>query len=908
MIVEKAAIALRRVMVRTARSPLKPLWAALYAAIARLVAVVVAPRGSGTSVYLAGSLASGEPVYGISDIDLVAVAADESESRRVRRRFDALCRAVPPVRDLVPEFATYHAADLERVLAGPYLVNGLDDGRAVFLGADAVSDENGLLERPGLYGEPEWRRLRGPRRPDRPADLQHLLAAWLELQYRWRWALRATGEEGVAPRLAPGLVAEAARIWLWLAHGERHGGRTGPLERALVVMDEEEEGLRYALEANRALHRSPPVAVEKLFACFVSISDAIAGLVDERTFGGGTTEVNLACGDAGDSGPDGVPLLDWRAVALPMLDWSIPELPRVVEERLILLDGDPADPTRLAAAAAEGDVGRVPALRHGSLLIEPTFDVWGRGALRTVQCRASDPVSAALLDGRAKAAFPERRGWSANDWARRAAAEHRGWLLGGRSHTRSPQGWVGARPWSVAASPATLGLLLSAARSALFLESIEEGSPELPVTFTDVAAALGARDPGIGADAFEACAVLEEGRREQRSPQPELVERLRRDVRSFPPYASEEMGRVTAAKTFRASAIGSTPPPESEPLAGGRFSIRRGMNLSHWFSQTQWLTDEERLRSFSRDDALRIRELGLDHVRLPLDEHCLWHADGGRDRRAFDLLLTTIEWCREAELAVILCIHALWARRHLHPGGATGGERDRAEEVADLWRDLSDLLAGHPVDALAYELLGEPTGLSDDQWNHLAAVSIAAIREREPQRTILLGSNRKNSYRTVASLSIPDDPHLILSFHYYEPTLLTHYRADWVPHRAAYSGPITYPGVPIPAAELASVESSSRQALERINLHYDRTRIREDLALPLSVAERSGQPLHCGEFGVKASVPDEPRLRWYRDVIDALEEYEIAWSIWDLRGEFGLYSGGRPTIAHQAIAERRFAD
>ena len=48
----------------------------------------------------------------------------------------------------------------------------------------------------------------------------------------------------------------------------------------------------------------------------------------------------------------------------------------------------------------------MPALRHGSLLIEPTFDVWGHGRLRLVQCRASDPVSAALLDGSAYAAFP----------------------------------------------------------------------------------------------------------------------------------------------------------------------------------------------------------------------------------------------------------------------------------------------------------------------------------------------------------------------------------------------------------------------------------------------------------------------------------------------------------------------
>ena len=159
-------------MLRTARSPLKPLWAGLYAVIARVVALIVAPRRTRTNVYLSGSVASGEPLYGLSDIDLVAVAGDEGEARRVRRRYEALCRALPPLRGLIPHFWTYDARGLARILAGSYLVNGLSDGRAVFLAADAVGEEGGLLERPGLYGAPDWRRLRGGIRVARPPDPQ----------------------------------------------------------------------------------------------------------------------------------------------------------------------------------------------------------------------------------------------------------------------------------------------------------------------------------------------------------------------------------------------------------------------------------------------------------------------------------------------------------------------------------------------------------------------------------------------------------------------------------------------------------------------------------------------------------------------------------------------------------------
>ena len=103
MITERGALALRRFMLRTARSPLKLLWAGLYAAVARAVALIVAPRAHArTDVYLRGSLASGEPLYGLSDIDLVAVAAGRERSPDVYGgRFEALCRALPPLRGLM---------------------------------------------------------------------------------------------------------------------------------------------------------------------------------------------------------------------------------------------------------------------------------------------------------------------------------------------------------------------------------------------------------------------------------------------------------------------------------------------------------------------------------------------------------------------------------------------------------------------------------------------------------------------------------------------------------------------------------------------------------------------------------------------------------------------------------------
>jgi hypothetical protein len=474
-------------------------------------------------VYVTGSLAGGELVPGVSDIDLVAVAADAGEARRVRRRFGALTRVLPPLRQLIPHFFTYEARDLARALAGPYPVNGLDEGREALVGPNAPADEAGLLERPGLYEPPKWRRLRGSHdMPRPPAGDRRLLAAWLELQYRWRWGLYACATSADIKRPGLGLVVEAARIWLWLAHGERHDGRRAPLERALRVMDEEQEGLRHALEVDRELHGSPQLDFGLLFRTFASLSGAIARLVDDAARDAGATEVALL----GAAKGGGVPMADWRALALPELDWSSPEGARLVEERLEPAAGDPGDPAAVLAAAKRDARGRVPAIRAGSLLVEPTLDPWGRGRLRTVQCPASDPVSFALLDGRPHAAFPELPGWSARDWAGRAVAEHRAWLAAGRGAIPSAGDWIAKRPGVMWGGPATVGLLLCAARAALLLESFESGRPVLQLTLADVVAELEARTPGVGADVTEA----------RTGPSPAVVERLRRQVESLPAY------------------------------------------------------------------------------------------------------------------------------------------------------------------------------------------------------------------------------------------------------------------------------------------------------------------------------------------------------------------------------------
>lgn len=88
------------------------------------------------------------------------------------------------------------------------------------------------------------------------------------------------------------------------------------------------------------------------------------------------------------------------------------------------------------------------------------------------------------------------------------------------------------------------------------------------------------------------------------------------------------------------------------------FDIHRGTNISHWLSQSE-ARGEERRRYFTRGDAQRLADLGLDHLRIPIDEEQMWDESGHRRREAFDLLDSAIQWCRELGLKVIVDLHIL---------------------------------------------------------------------------------------------------------------------------------------------------------------------------------------------------------------------------------------------------------
>lgn len=333
------------------------------------------------------------------------------------------------------------------------------------------------------------------------------------------------------------------------------------------------------------------------------------------------------------------------------------------------------------------------------------------------------------------------------------------------------------------------------------------------------------------------------------------------------------------------------------------FTIRRGTNISHWLSQSA-RRGQERRAFFTCDDVQRIADWGFDHIRLPIDEEQMWDAHGRQDPEAFALMDAALDWAEQAGLNVVVDLHIL--RSHYFNQGtepALFTDPSEAAKFADFWRQLSNWLGRRSPERVAYELMNEAVARDCGDWNRVAALAFQAIRNQEPERTIVLGSNRWNSTQTFDQLDVPTDSRTILTFHFYQPMLVTHYKAQWWDEGAWYDGPVQYPGRPVPDAHLATMAEAEQARLAPINVPWDRGATIANLAQPLAVAKRTGLPLYCGEFGAYSTTPQPVRLAWYRDVVSVFKEYGIAWANWDYKGGFGLVKDGQSTgIAEEMLA------
>jgi endoglucanase len=223
-----------------------------------------------------------------------------------------------------------------------------------------------------------------------------------------------------------------------------------------------------------------------------------------------------------------------------------------------------------------------------------------------------------------------------------------------------------------------------------------------------------------------------------------------------------------------------------------------------------------------------------------------------------------------------------------------------ADRLVGLWRQIAIHYRGMPR-AVVYEILNEPTDkLTAEVWNPILARAVAAVREIDPERLIIVeGAHWASAKDLRDTLQVPaGDPNLIASFHMYAPMYFTHQGFSWMEPWYQTRG-VTFPGPPpspvVPVAA-ANAFPEGHDFFQRYNSEPADTNpggpaaIIEQMEMAEAFAKRTGMRIYLGEFGAGVNGDVVSRGHWVRTARTEAEKRGFGWGYWDFCRNFAAYA------------------
>ncbi|MEJ6951715.1 glycoside hydrolase family 5 protein [Natronospora cellulosivora (SeqCode)] len=314
--------------------------------------------------------------------------------------------------------------------------------------------------------------------------------------------------------------------------------------------------------------------------------------------------------------------------------------------------------------------------------------------------------------------------------------------------------------------------------------------------------------------------------------------------------------------------------------------IKAGVNLGGWISQYPKY-DHEHFETFiQEEDIKKIASWGMDHLRLPIDYPVIESEEEAfkYKERGFNYIDNCINWCKKYNLSIVLDLHHApgYSFDSLEESSLFDDEKMQKRFIS-IWQEFARRYINEGEE-LIFELLNEVVDKESNRWNKLAHKTIEAIREIDQERVIIYGGNYYNSIYELKNIETIDDPNIVYTFHYYLPLLFTHQKAPWSAINVDYDTNLKYPGKMIGLKEKYEA-NPELYAYEKVNIGktINKEYLRGELKHALDFIEKTGAELYCGEYGVIETADDESRLKWHRDFIDLLNDYDIARAVWSYK-------------------------
>lgn len=316
--------------------------------------------------------------------------------------------------------------------------------------------------------------------------------------------------------------------------------------------------------------------------------------------------------------------------------------------------------------------------------------------------------------------------------------------------------------------------------------------------------------------------------------------------------------------------------------------LRRGINLSHWFSQApNYSKTHLDTHTTARDIAL-IKSMGFDHVRFPIEPAPLIAGTPSTLSTTYlQYIDTALDMLLASGLAVVVDIHPSdeFKIRMLR-------DDRNVEAFAAFWRAFAAHLSKRDPERLFLEVVNEPMVEDGAQWHAIQAKLIASIRANAPRHTIIASGHRWSGLPEMLFLEPYADTNIIYNFHFYEPFAFTHQGATWAgPHLPFYKN-VPYPSSPVAVKSLLDTieDEPARYNLLRYGEdNWNAARIDRELSAASAWAAKHRVYITCNEFGAfRRFARTADRLAWLHDMRVALEKHNIGWTMWDYAGGFAV--------------------
>jgi endoglucanase len=329
---------------------------------------------------------------------------------------------------------------------------------------------------------------------------------------------------------------------------------------------------------------------------------------------------------------------------------------------------------------------------------------------------------------------------------------------------------------------------------------------------------------------------------------------------------------AAAAGAAALASMRSTAVSAAEPTAA-KLPRWRGFNLLEKFTAGQNAPYVER-------DFAWLAGWGFGFVRLPLSYHCWSPPDEPRklDEKVLKELDQAVEFGRQ---------HGIHTNLNLHraPGYCVNRPPEKRvlwddegvlDDCAWLWGHLAERYRGRPSREVSFDLLNEPGAIPEAKYVKVVKRLTEAIHAADPQRLVIADGLRWGN-DPVFGLA---DAGVAQSTRGYQPMQVSHYHASWIDGSDTWPEP-TWPLNP------------------GVKDQFDKERLHRQQILPWQQLEQRGVGVHVGECGAFNKTPHAVVLAWFGDCLDLWRAAGWGWSMWNLRGSFGIVDSGRQDVTYE---------